>query len=92
MESLPVSINRLLIQEDIEGFIAAGAPMDEYKNEAEQIADAIFAMARAEISDQTILALITIIWMRNMDLSHEEIAPRLPSLRRVALEVSRMVE
>jgi len=32
------NINKLLIQEDIEGFIEAGAPTDEYANEAAQIA------------------------------------------------------
>jgi hypothetical protein len=77
-------INDLLIQEDVEGFIALGAPQDEYESEAALIAAAILQLKENEQTEDAILSVIAIIWMNNFNLGDDEMQLRLPALQRVA--------
>lgn len=75
------SIDSILIQEDIEGFIEAGAPTDEYQDEAAQIAAAITLLAEEDFRDKNILAIISLVWMKSFELGEEDMALRLSALR-----------
>lgn len=77
------SIDNILIQEDIEGFIEAGAPADEYQDEAAQIAASIARLAEADFLEENILAIISLIWIKSFELAEKDVALRLPALRRV---------
>ena len=77
------SIDNILIQEGIEGFIEAGAPADEYQVEAAQIAAAISLLAEEEFREENILAIISLVWIKSFELSEGDVALRLPALRRV---------
>ena len=55
-------IQRVLREEDIEGFIASGAPEDEYNSEAHRIADKINQMNH--VNEQMIVAIISKVWQR----------------------------
>ncbi len=77
------SIDNILIQEDIEGFIEAGAPADEYQDEAAQIASALTALAQDDFIEDNILAIVSLVWMKSFGLGEEDMALRLSALRRV---------
>ncbi|MEQ1890364.1 MAG: hypothetical protein ABL951_14480 [Alphaproteobacteria bacterium] len=77
------SIDTILIQGDIEGFIEAGAPADEYQDEAAQIAASITLLAEEDFREEYILAIICLVWIKSFDLAEEDVALRLPALRRV---------
>jgi len=76
-------IDNILVREDIEGFIEAGAPADEYQDEAAQIAAAITMVTVEKFNEDTILAIVSLVWMKSFELSEEDMALRLPALRRV---------
>ena len=77
------SIDNILIQEDIEGFIEAGAPADEYQDEAAQIAASITLLAEEDFREENTLAIISLVWMKSFELADHDMALRLPALRRV---------
>lgn len=78
------SIDHILVREDIEGLIAAGAPVDEYQDEAAQIAAALNMLTEEKFQEDTVLAIVTLVWTKNFELDEEDMALRLPALRRVA--------
>ena len=84
-------INTLLIQEDIEGLIALGAPSDEYEAEARMIADAIAALSREQFNEENIVAIIALAWA-TFELSPDELGLRLPHIRNVARHIVRTHE
>lgn len=81
-------IGLLLQQEDIEGLIAAGAPIDEYDSEAEYIFIALKELADDESNIENITSIISLIWVKNFDLSQEDLITREPFLRNVARKIS----
>jgi hypothetical protein len=83
-------IDNILIPEDIEGFIEMGAPADEYQDEAAQIAAAIAALGAEEFSEENILAIVSLVWMKSFGLDEEDMALRLPALRRVTQAIVRL--
>jgi len=74
-------INTILQEEDIEGFIEAGAPSDEYASEAEDIA---MAIGSEHPTYEIILGLVSMVWKRNFNLSSSEMEQRLPNIQRAA--------
>lgn len=77
------SIDNSLVQEDIEGFIEAGAPTDEYQDEAAQIAAAVAMTTAENFNEDNILAIVSLVWMKSFGLGEEDMALRLPALKRV---------
>lgn len=77
-------INNLLVSEDIEGLIELGAPEDEYIQEAEDIHFAIDKLGEPERTKENILAIISIIWMKNFELNQNDMELRLESLENIA--------
>lgn len=82
------TIEKILIPEDIEGFIAMGAPVDEYQDEAAQIAAAITALGEEEFREENILAIVSLVWMKSFGLDEGDMALRLPGLRRVTQAIT----
>jgi hypothetical protein len=80
-------LDAILAQEDVEGFIAAGAPLDEYHDEAAQIIAAIGVMEPASVTSESVLATLSYIWMRSFGLSTEDMALRLPALKQIAGQI-----
>ena len=78
------SIDHILVREDIEGFIEAGAPVDEYQDEAAQIAAAVNMLTEENFREDTVLAIVTLVWSKSFELGEEDMALRLLALRRVA--------
>ncbi len=84
MQIILSSIDHILVMEDIEGLIEAGAPVDEYQDEAARIAAAINMLTEENFREDTVLAILTLVWMKSFELGEEAMALRLPALRRVA--------
>ncbi len=80
-------INSLLQQEDIEGYINLGAPSDEYLSEAENITAAISKLKANEITEENLIALLTLEWMQSFDLSEKEAILRAPALQKIARSI-----
>ena len=78
------NINRLLVQSDIEGLIEAGAPVDEYRDEAAQIAAALTLLNREELTEEVVLSVVSLIWLKSFELEERDMEPRLPALRQVS--------
>ena len=61
-------INRILVEEDIEGYIDFGAPEDEYDTEAVQISEAIMQLRPDQMTSENVLSIISLIWLENFEL------------------------
>lgn len=79
-------INQLLIQSDIEGFIAAGAPLDEYIDEAAQITAAISAN-KEHFTIDMLTAMISLVWIRCFELSAADMKLRASAVERLARRI-----
>ncbi len=62
------SIDHILVQEDIEGLIEAGAPVDEYQDEAAQIAAAINMLTEENFREDIVLAIVSTVWLKTSQL------------------------
>jgi len=86
MEITAAYINALLVTEDIEGFIAFGAPKDEYAYEATTIADAIKKLDSTQFTEENITAIIVLAWA-TFELSPAELVLRAPYIRNVVARI-----
>ncbi len=77
-------IDSILISEDIEGLIEMGAPADEYSDEAAQIVATLEAMDTSSITMETVLVIVSFIWMKSFELSQEDMALRLSAIKRIS--------
>lgn len=77
-------INQVLIQEDIEGLIEAGAPDDEYRDEAIQLAAALVQLKNEEKTVESIFSLLFLIWVEAFELGEPEMRVRQDALLRVS--------
>ena len=76
--------NQALAVEDIEGLISAGAPADEYQDEAAQLVAALDKIDHSLVTEDLIFALLSVIWSQYFELPEEELALRIPALLRVS--------
>ena len=83
MRITTANINALLVQEDIEGLIDAGAPSDEYSDEAAQIAAALLQLDHEQLTEDIILSTVSLIWIKSFELSVQDMKLRIPALQRV---------
>ncbi len=81
------SLNALLQEEDIEGFINLGAPSDEYLSEATNIATAISLLKKDEVTKDNITALITLEWMQSFNLLESDMESRKYAIQRIAKSI-----
>ncbi len=87
MNDLYLKIDEILRNADIEGLIESGAPLDEYSSEARDIASALSNMSRDDINYESVLALISLVFVRSFQLSEDSIQQRLP----VIIDVSNKI-
>jgi hypothetical protein len=83
------SIQELVATADIEGFIAEGAPADEYETEAELLFLQIENLPTAELTPDTILPLAEDVWARGFSLDAEALMKRREKLLTLAQEIAR---
>lgn len=89
MKHTPSAINALLIEQDIEGLIAAGAPANEYEDEARHIAEAVNKLSPEQRSQQNIFAIVRQVWMESFDLQQSEMLLRSEALLRTVHAIMR---
>jgi hypothetical protein len=77
------SVNDLVTEQDVEGFIAHGAPADEYEGEVEEVFAALHALPAAEATRDRILTILEETWTRNFSLSDEALMQRRPALEKI---------
>ena len=83
------SIRELVRDADVEGFIQAGAPADEYDTEAEQLHAAIAHLRPEEITVAGQLPILEAIWRKSFADDDAELAQRQPALQKLAEQVTR---
>ena len=89
MTNLLDIIRDVLNREDVEGFLALGAPTDEYHTEAELIRQAI-EDRQAKLQKEELSELLRRIWQEMFGpFSEEEMNRRRPALERVAGQLAR---
>ena len=69
-------IEALLIQYDIEGLIALGAPKDEYSDEAFIIFETLSNYKSADLDYNDVALIISNVWKNKFNLDNEEIEKR----------------
>ncbi len=83
------SIRELVAEADIDGFIAEGAPGDEYETEADALFEQIRSFATAELIVPRLLPHLEGIWQGSFELSPADLLQREPNLRRLASQIER---
>ena len=83
------SVDELVATADIEGFIADGAPLDEYESEAEMLFQAIAHFPSADLVPEKLLPILEEIWQTNFQLSEPATEERQPALRGLAEQIAR---
>ena len=83
------SIQELVATADIEGFIAGGAPPDEYETEADLLFNNIENLPTPELTIPNILPLLEDIWSRSFSLDEASLAARRPALEILAAQIAR---
>ncbi len=83
------SLQELVAAADVEGFIAQGAPSDEYETEAEAFFEQIRGFSTAELVMPGLLPLLEDIWRRSFELNPDDLARRRPKLAELAGQVER---
>jgi hypothetical protein len=82
-------VQRILREEDVEGFIARGAPHDEYEMEAREITSVI--TKHADWSEETLLAYVRNMWEQRFGpFAKEESAARAPDLLHVVRRIMKV--
>jgi hypothetical protein len=77
------SVNDLVTEQDVEGFIADGAPADEYEGEVEELFSALLALPAEEATTEGIVAILEQTWQKNFRLSEEALKQRRPAFERI---------
>ena len=83
------SIQGLVATADVEGFIAKGAPADEYETEAELLFNQIENFPTADLVADKILPILEDIWARNFTMPADELLQRRPALLALAQQIAR---
>jgi hypothetical protein len=81
------SVNDLVTEQDVEGFIADGAPADEYESEVEEVFAALHALPTQEATPDRILAILEQTWKKNFSLSDEALKQRQPALEKIVARI-----
>jgi hypothetical protein len=77
------SVNDLITEQDVEGFIADGAPADEYEGEVEEVFAAWLALPAEEATKERLLAILEQTWRKSFSLSEAELEQRRPGFERI---------
>lgn len=83
------SVQELVANVDVEGFIAEGSPADEYETEAELLFRRVEHFTTDELVTARLLPILEDIWRRSFDLNEPGIAMRRPKLTELAGQIER---
>ncbi|MDE1155223.1 MAG: hypothetical protein PW735_05765 [Acidobacteriaceae bacterium] len=83
------SINEIVATVDVEGFLAEGAPADEYEIEAEEVHQVLSSWSIAELTADRIEPVLFEIWQRAFELDAASASSRKPKLRELAEQIAR---
>ena len=83
------SIQELVATADVDGFIADGAPADEYETEAEALFAQIQGFSTAELLGARLLPILEGIWQSSFQLGPADLAQRRPKLLALAGQIER---
>ena len=78
------SIDELIRTQDIEGFLADGAPEDEYAPEIEVVFAQLRALPIQQASRERLIALLEAVWTKDFSLSESELETRRPGFEAIA--------
>jgi hypothetical protein len=81
------SVNDLVTEQDVEGFIADGAPADEYEGEVEELFSALLALPAAEATSERLVAILEQTLRRNFNLSEAELKQRRPGFEKIVARI-----
>lgn len=81
------SVHDLVTEQDVEGFIADGAPADEYEGEVEEVFAALLSLPAQEATQERILAILEQTWKKNFSLSNDELKRRRPALEKIVEKI-----
>lgn len=83
------SIQELVRTADVEGFLADGAPADEYETEEEQIFASLQHLPTANLTAAHILPILETVWRKAFMLDDTGLAQRRPALSGLADQIAR---
>lgn len=83
------SIKELVAAADVEGFIADGAPADEYDTEAEELFRGIQYFATKELVPVRLMPILKRVWTMNFNVIGDELEQRVPALESLAQQIAR---
>ena len=83
------SIKELVRAADPEGYLAKGAPADEYQPEEEAILEAIGHLDISDLIAVRTLSIIQAVWQESFNLDHEAMAERNTALVALANDIER---
>lgn len=83
------SIQHLVAEADIEGFIADGAHTDEYEAEAEMLFQRLEHFTTDQITPAHLLHILEDIWTRAFNLPADELEQRRPKVVALAEQIAR---
>lgn len=83
------SIEELVANADVEGFIAKGAHADEYETEAEQIFQTIQLWPTADLTTDRLILVLEEVWAQAFSLGEPGLEQRRVKLRELAGQISR---
>lgn len=79
------SVQQVLNDEDMEGLLRLGAPLDEYQTEAEMISKAIAQVSESELSGEHLTAVVRTVWTEMFGpFSEQQSQQREAAFQRVA--------
>ena len=82
------SLKELVATADVEGFLAEGAPGDEYDTEAEALFTQLKDLPTAQLTPATILPILQAIWRESFSLEPEDLAILRPKLDELAAQIA----
>ena len=82
------SIQELVATADIEGFLAQGAPPDEYETEAELLFNTVENLATPDLTAHNVLPLIEEIWRKSFSLEDAALTARRPAFEALAGQIA----
>ncbi len=83
------SLKELVAAADVEGFIAGGAPPDEYDTEADLLFVELENLTTADLVPGRLLPLLEDIWPKSFSLDAEQLFHRRPALHALAEQIAR---
>lgn len=83
------SLEELVATADVEGFLAAGGPLDEYETEAEDLFQKIHSWPTGDLTTERLLPVLEAIWTQAFSLDGPALADRRVKLRELAGEIER---